>query len=118
MKCSKQAHFSPFFTSSHVFASRINSLPPLQERLFFNSSSSAWISRLELRLRRGQAAHRETGLQAALPVAGRDRSAEDLVEVEETIPFVPVIAMAVVLTAGFAGNLVPPLVRLIDWLSS
>jgi prepilin signal peptidase PulO-like enzyme (type II secretory pathway) len=40
------------------------------------------------------------------------------VEVEETIPFVPVIAMAVVLTAGFAGNLVPPLVRLIDWLSS
>ena len=51
-------------------------------------------------------------------VAGGHQSAEDLVEVEETIPFVPVIAMAVVLTACFAGNLVPPLVRLIHWLSS
>ena len=51
-------------------------------------------------------------------VAGGHQSAEDLVEVEETIPFVPVIAMAAVLTACFAGNLVPPLVRLIDWLSS
>ena len=51
-------------------------------------------------------------------VADGHQSAEELVEVEETIPFVPVIAMAVVLTACFAGNLVPPLVRLIDWLSS
>ena len=43
-------------------------------------------------------------------------SEDDAVAVEQAIPFVPVITFAVVLTAYFAGNLVPPLVRLMAWM--
>ena len=40
----------------------------------------------------------------------------DTLELEQAIPFVPFIAGAVVLTAFFAGNLVPPLIDLVVWL--
>ena len=43
-------------------------------------------------------------------------SGDRTVEIEQAIPFVPVIAGASVLTAFFAGNMVPPLVALIDWM--
>ena len=43
-------------------------------------------------------------------------SGDRTVEIEQAIPFVPVVAGASVLTAFFAGNMVPPLVALIDWM--
>jgi Flp pilus assembly protein protease CpaA len=39
-----------------------------------------------------------------------------VLELEQAIPFVPFIVGAAVLTASFAGNLVPPLAALIMWL--
>lgn len=42
---------------------------------------------------------------------------EDMVELEQAIPFVPFLVGGAVLTAFFAGNLVPPLVKVVVWLS-
>jgi Flp pilus assembly protein protease CpaA len=39
-----------------------------------------------------------------------------VLELEQAIPFVPFIVGAAILTASFAGNLVPPLLGLITWL--
>ena len=44
------------------------------------------------------------------------RPGEDVLEWEQAIPFVLYIVGAVVLTAFFAGNLVPPLIDLVVWL--
>lgn len=41
---------------------------------------------------------------------------DEVLELEQAIPFVPFIVGAAVLTASFAGNLVPPLTLLIVWL--
>ena len=54
------------------------------------------------------------GLQSAL--VGEATLGAATVEVEQAIPFVPVITGAAVITAFFAGNLVPPLVTLVKWL--
>ena len=40
----------------------------------------------------------------------------EVVEVEQSMPFVPFITSAAVMTAFFAGNLVPPLIKLVGWL--
>ena len=39
-----------------------------------------------------------------------------LLEVEESLPFVPFLVGAAMLTAWFSGNLVPGLIRLVVWL--
>ncbi len=49
-------------------------------------------------------------------MGGGSTPGQRAVEVEQAIPFVPVIAGAAALTAFFAGNLVPPLVALVEWL--
>ena len=38
-------------------------------------------------------------------------------ELEQSFPFVPFITAGAILAAGFAGNLVPPLVALMGWLT-
>ena len=53
------------------------------------------------------------GLQLALD--GEATLGARTVEVEQAIPFVPVITVSAALTAFFAGNLVPALVRLVEW---
>ena len=55
------------------------------------------------------------GLQSIL--GGSPDLGGNTVEVEQTIPFVPVLTGAVVLTAFFAGNVVPLLVGFVEWLA-
>ena len=52
---------------------------------------------------------RQLGREGSLPVG-------QMIELEQTIPFVPFIVGGVVLSAFFAGNLVPPLIELVVWL--